>query len=74
MLPAGAKELENTFGSTGWGGPQPPPGSGTHPYEFLLYALTVENLNLPVNTNLAFNKAIEGRVLAPAKLVGTYER
>jgi phosphatidylethanolamine-binding protein (PEBP) family uncharacterized protein len=75
VLPAGAKELENTFGSTGWGGPQPPPGSGTHPYEFLLYALTVENLNLPVNTNLAsFNKAIEGRVLATAKLVGTYER
>jgi Raf kinase inhibitor-like YbhB/YbcL family protein len=75
MLPAGAKELENTFGTMGWEGPQPPTGSGTHPYEFLLYALSVENLNLPVNTNLAsFSKAIDGKVLATAKLVGTYER
>ncbi|MCI0627018.1 MAG: YbhB/YbcL family Raf kinase inhibitor-like protein [Acidobacteria bacterium] len=75
MLPAGTKELENTFGTMGWGGPPPPPGSGTHPYESLLYALSVENLNLPVKTNLAsFNKAINGKVLATAKLVGTYER
>jgi Raf kinase inhibitor-like YbhB/YbcL family protein len=75
MLPAGAKELENTFGTMGWGGPQPPPGSGTHLHEFLLYALSVDTLNLPVKTNLAsFNKAIEGKVLATTKLVGTYER
>ena len=75
MLPAGAKELENTFGTTGWEGPLPPRGSGTHPYEFQLCALSVETLNLPVNTNLAsFNKAIEGKVLATAKVVGTYER
>jgi Raf kinase inhibitor-like YbhB/YbcL family protein len=75
MLPAGVKELENTFRTAGWGGPQPPPGSGTHPYEFLLYALSVDTLNLPVKTNLAsFIKAINGKVLATAKLVGTYER
>jgi Raf kinase inhibitor-like YbhB/YbcL family protein len=74
-LAAGAKELENTFGTTGWGGPQPPRGSGTHRYEFLLSALSVETLNLPVKTNLAsFNKMIEGKVLATSKLVGTYER
>ena len=46
MLPAGAKELENTFGTTGWEGPLPPRGSGTHPYEFQLCALSVQNLNL----------------------------
>ena len=75
MVPVGAKELRNSFGSTGWGGPQPPPGSGSHLYEFLLYALSVQNLNLPTNTNLAsFNKAIAGKVLATAKVVGTYER
>ena len=75
MLPAGAKELENTFGTTGWEGPLPPRGSGTHPYEFQLCALSVQNLNLAINTNLAsFNKAIEGKVLATAKVVGTYER
>jgi hypothetical protein len=75
MVPRGAKELQNTFGTTGWGGPQPPSGSGTHAYEFLLYALSVEDLNLPAKTSLAvFEKAIEGKVLATAKLVGTYER
>jgi len=74
-LPAGAMELENTFGTMGWGGQQPPPGSGTHPYEFLLYALGVDSLNLPAKTNLAsFNKAISGKVLGTARLVGTYER
>lgn len=75
MLPVGTTELENTLGTVGWGGPQPPHGSGPHSYEFLLYALSVQTLNLPVNTKLAsFNKAIEGKVLATAKLVGTYER
>lgn len=74
-LPASAKELRNSFGSTGWGGPQPPPGSGVHLYEFLLYALSDQNLNLPADTNLAsFNKAIAGKVLATAKIAGTYER
>lgn len=74
-LPPGAKELQNTFGTAGWGGPQPPRGSGSHPYEFLLYALNVESLNLGANTSLsAFNKAVEGKVIATVKLVGTYER
>ena len=74
-LPAGAKELQNTFGTAGWGGPQPPRGSGSHQYEFLLYALNVDTLNLNPNTTLsAFNKAVEGKVIATAKLIGTYER
>ena len=74
-LPTGAKELQNTFGTPGWGGPQPPRGSGSHQYEFLLYALNVDSLNLAANTTLsAFNKAVEGKVVTTAKLVGTYER
>ena len=74
-MPAGSKELKNSFGTLGWGGPQPPKGSGTHNYEFIVYALSVEKLNLPVDASLAaFNKAIEGKVMATARLVGTYER
>ena len=74
-LPAGTKDLENTFGTAGWGGPQPPRGSGSHQYEFLLYALNVDSLNLAANTtSSAFNKAVEGKVVTTAKLVGTYER
>jgi Raf kinase inhibitor-like YbhB/YbcL family protein len=74
-LPSGAKELQNSFGKVGWGGPQPPSGTGPHHYEFLLYALNVDSLNLGDKTALpAFNKAIEGKVVATAKLVGTFER
>jgi Raf kinase inhibitor-like YbhB/YbcL family protein len=74
-MPVGSKELRNSFGSVGWGGPQPPKGTGVHRYEFLLYALNVEKLTLPAGANLAvFNKAIEGKVIAIARLTGTFER
>ncbi len=74
-IPTGTKELQNSFGTMGWGGPQPPRSSGKHPYEFLLHALNVDKLNLAPDTDLAaFHKAIEGKVIATAKLVGTYER
>jgi Raf kinase inhibitor-like YbhB/YbcL family protein len=74
-MPARTKELNNTFGTVGWGGPQPPSGSGIHKYEFILYALNVENLDLGVNSKLeAFDKAIKGKVLAEVKLTGTYQR
>ena len=59
----------------GWGGPQPPEGSGVHHYEFLLYCLNVEKLDLSPDAKLAaLNKAIEGKIMATARLEGTYER
>jgi hypothetical protein len=67
-LPAGARELNNGWGQPGYGGPQPPKGSGEHPYECTLYALDVANLGLPAATTLgAFTRAIAGHVLAPAR-------
>jgi hypothetical protein len=47
------KELNNTFGNLGYGGPQPPRGSGPHDYEVALYALTVNSLALGAKTSLA---------------------
>jgi hypothetical protein len=74
-IPTGTQELRNSFGTVGWGGPQPPRSSGKHQYEFLLYALNVDKLNLTPDTTLeTFHKAIEGKVIATAKLVGTYAR
>ena len=52
-MPAGSMELRNSFGPVGWGGPQPPKGSGVHQYEFLLYCLNVEKLNLSTDASLA---------------------
>lgn len=74
-MPAGSIEVRNSFGTLGWGGPQPPKRSGVHQYEFLLYCLSVEKLNLSSTASLAaFNNAIQGKVLATARLGGTYER
>ena len=74
-MPAGVKELYNTYGEPGYGGPEPPKGSGPHPYVVTVYALNVPSLNLPQNTTLpAFLKALEGKVAASATTTGIYER
>ena len=74
-MPAGAVELKNSFGELGYGGPQPPTGSGKHPYIVTLYALNVGKLDLGAGTSLsAFKKALEGKVLQSASLTGMYER
>ena len=71
----GSSELKNSFGDIGYGGPQPPKGTGPHPYVITLYALNVEKLELGVSTTLpAFKKAIEGKVIEMATITGMYGR
>ncbi len=74
-MPPGSAELKNSFGDIGYKGPQPPKGTGDHPYVFTLYALGVEKLGLGVNTSLsAFKKALEGKTLDSTTLTGKYGR
>jgi hypothetical protein len=74
-MPPGAAELKNSFGETGYGGPQPPKGTGDHPYVVTFYALSVDKLNLAAGTSLsAFKKTIEGKVLGTASMTGKYGR
>jgi len=74
-MPKGSVELKNSFGDIGYGGPQPPKGTGDHPYVVTLYALNVEKLDLGVNTSLsAFKKATEGKVIGSASITGKYGR
>jgi Raf kinase inhibitor-like YbhB/YbcL family protein len=74
-MPSGSAELKSSFGDMGYGGPQPPKGTGDHPYVVTLYALNVEKLELGVNTSLsAFKKAIEGKVIESASVTGMYGR
>ncbi|MBN2545390.1 MAG: YbhB/YbcL family Raf kinase inhibitor-like protein [Spirochaetes bacterium] len=74
-LPKGSIELINTFGSIGYGGPQPPRGTGAHHYDTTLYALNVENVSLsgrvPENVLL---KQINNYILEKSLLTGLYER
>jgi hypothetical protein len=74
-MPLSAVELQNSFGKHGYGGPQPPPGSGDHPYVFTLYALNVPQVDLPKGTSLAaFKQALGDRTLATATLTGYFGR
>ncbi|MFI5252329.1 MAG: YbhB/YbcL family Raf kinase inhibitor-like protein [Bacteroidota bacterium] len=74
-IPEGSKELDNSFGKLGYGGPQPPPGSGSHPYLITLYALNVEKLGLKQSTPFKeFRKALVGKILGEVRLIGMYER
>lgn len=74
-MPAGARELLNSFGEQGYGGPQPPRGTGDHPYVITLYALNVAHLDLPPQTSLeAFRQALEGKILATSTLTGMFGR
>jgi Raf kinase inhibitor-like YbhB/YbcL family protein len=71
-LPAGAREGENSTGSTGWTPPCPP--SGTHRYEFRLYWLKgksgLDAGAKPDDVVAAVRKGAGGSGL----LVGRYER
>jgi Raf kinase inhibitor-like YbhB/YbcL family protein len=50
-MPAGSRQIANDYmgitGSPAWGGPCPPKGQRAHNYNFTLYALKVDKLDLP---------------------------
>ena len=71
-LPDGSMQAENDYGKPGYGGPCPP--SGTHHYIFHAYALD-KKLTLPeAAKRKAFDRAIEGHVLAKSELTAAYKR
>ncbi len=74
-MPPGAAELKNSWGELGYGGPQPPKGTGDHPYVVTLYALSVPRLDLKPTASWAeLKKAMEGKILGTATITGYYGR
>lgn len=71
-LPAGAREGNNDWQKSGYGGPCPP--IGRHRYFFKLYALDVRLPDLGPVTKGGLEKAMSGHVLGRAELVGTYQK
>jgi Raf kinase inhibitor-like YbhB/YbcL family protein len=70
--PKGAIEGTNDFGSSGYGGPQPP--SGTHHYYFKIFALD-QALSLPAGAKRReLEKAMKGHVIAQGQLMGRYSK
>lgn len=74
-MPPGSRELITTYGTKGYGGPAPPPGSGVHDYEITIYALSTEMLELADRVSLdEFISAVEKNALATVTLVGKFSR
>lgn len=74
-IPAGSRELNTTYRRPGYGGPAAPMGTGPHDYVTTVYALSTQKLDISVETSLPeFETAIQGYVLASAKITGIFER
>lgn len=74
QTPHGGRSWPNGFGDTGWGGPMPPPGHGSHRYFFRLYALAQPVRLHDRPTVDAVHGAVRDMELASGTLVGTYQR
>jgi Raf kinase inhibitor-like YbhB/YbcL family protein len=72
-VPHGAQQGINSSGQIGWSGPCPP-GPQPHHYRFMVFALN-DKLDLPQGSNkLELQKAMEGKIIEMAELVGEYEQ
>lgn len=73
--PAGSQQIRTSFGSPGYGGPCPPPDHGDHRYNFVLYALGVEQLELPADATAELAAfMVESNAVGRARLTGLYSR
>jgi len=72
-LPGGALQGVNSSHRVGYDGPLPPPGKPHH-YIFKLYALDTELSLQPRASKPELLRAMEGHILAEARLTGIYQR
>ena len=67
-----AVELKNSFGSIGYGGPNPPAGTGVHSYVFTIYALNVSEINAVKSflTEKQLLQLIGDKIIGQASITG----
>ncbi|MBI3371033.1 MAG: YbhB/YbcL family Raf kinase inhibitor-like protein [Betaproteobacteria bacterium] len=73
-LPAGAVHVNTDFGSPGWGGPCPPVGDQPHRYNFTLYALKTERLDMSGASASLAGYMVNGNAIGKARLTGKFGR
>lgn len=72
-MPVGAVEFANTGGRLGYGGPNPPAGSGVHDYVITLHALDIPQAGVDQNETWDdVHAAIQGHTLDSATLLGKF--
>ena len=73
--PTGATQSRTGYGTTGYGGPCPPPGDKPHRYQFTVFALDVAKLDAEEQSPAAAVGAkLKPHTLAKATLTGLYGR
>jgi Raf kinase inhibitor-like YbhB/YbcL family protein len=75
-MPKGAVQGNTDMGKPGYVGPCPPPGSPKHHYNFMLYPLKVDKLDVPKGATASYVGFSAGAnvIGKPAKLTGLYAR
>lgn len=75
LAPHGSMQINNDYGSRGFGGACPPAGHGIHHYRFTVHALSVEKLELPEDASGALaGYMINANTIASATLEALYQR
>lgn len=73
-LPGGATQVTTDFGSPGWGGPCPPVGDPPHRYNFTLYALGTDRLDVSGASASLAGYMVNGNAIGKATLTGKFGR
>ena len=72
-MPAGSIELLSSYKEKGYGGPNPPSGTGRHEYKFILYALNVEKVDFSgYLTAEEFQAKLKDKIIGKAEISGYY--
>ncbi|GLX77314.1 kinase inhibitor [Thalassotalea insulae] len=75
LAPKGSMQMRNDYGSNAFGGACPPQGHGVHHYRFTVYALKVEQLELPVDASAALTGyMLNANALATSTIEALYQR
>jgi Raf kinase inhibitor-like YbhB/YbcL family protein len=75
LAPQGSMQINNDYGSRGFGGACPPQGHGIHHYRFTVHALSVEKLELPENASGALTGyMINANTIEKSTIESLYKR
>jgi Raf kinase inhibitor-like YbhB/YbcL family protein len=75
LLPKGSVQIQNDYGSRGFGGACPPSGHGVHHYRFTIHALSVEKLELPADVSGALTGyMINANTIESSTIESLYKR